>query len=59
MIDASIAALCFWLLGYGFAYGDDKGGFIGGSNFGCEVFSLPLCSSFHPVLASGFLHFIS
>lgn len=36
MIDASIAAVCFWLLGYGFAYGDDRGGFIGGTNFGCE-----------------------
>jgi len=30
MIDASIAALCFWLLGWGLAYGVDKGGFIGG-----------------------------
>ena len=31
--DACIAAICFWLLGYGFAYGKDQGGFIGGSNF--------------------------
>lgn len=37
MIDASIAAICFWLLGYGFAYGTDKGyGFIGSDNFATE-----------------------
>ena len=34
MIDASLAALIFWALGYGFAYGDTAGGFIGASNFG-------------------------
>ena len=28
-LDASGAAICFWLLGYGFAYGDTVGGFIG------------------------------
>jgi Amt family ammonium transporter len=33
MIDASLAAICFWLLGYGFAYGTDVGGFIGSDNF--------------------------
>ena len=33
MIDASLAAMCFWLLGYGFAYGTDAGGFIGTDNF--------------------------
>eukprot|EP00285_Hemiselmis_virescens_P019701 CAMPEP_0173377256 /NCGR_PEP_ID=MMETSP1356-20130122/455_1 /TAXON_ID=77927 ORGANISM="Hemiselmis virescens, Strain PCC157" /NCGR_SAMPLE_ID=MMETSP1356 /ASSEMBLY_ACC=CAM_ASM_000847 /LENGTH=543 /DNA_ID=CAMNT_0014329907 /DNA_START=16 /DNA_END=1647 /DNA_ORIENTATION=- len=33
-LDASGAAICFWLLGYGFAYGDTVGGFIGNSNFG-------------------------
>lgn len=29
ILDASGAAICFWLLGYGFAYGDTVGGFIG------------------------------
>jgi len=33
MMDACLAAICFWLLGYGFAYGEDRAGFIGGSNF--------------------------
>ena len=33
LIDASLAAVSFWLLGYGIAYGDDSGGFIGTSNF--------------------------
>lgn len=36
MIDASIAALCFWLMGWGFAAGEDKGGFIGGSGFAAD-----------------------
>jgi len=36
MIDASIAAVCFWLIGYGLAYGNDKKGFIGTNNFGLE-----------------------
>jgi Amt family ammonium transporter len=31
--DASIAALCFWIVGYGFAYGESAGGFIGKDNF--------------------------
>ena len=26
MVDASIAAVCFWLVGYGFAYGTDRTG---------------------------------
>jgi len=34
--DASIAAICFWLLGYGFAYGDSEGGFIGKTNFALQ-----------------------
>jgi Amt family ammonium transporter len=34
LMDACIGAICFWLLGYGFAYGDDKDGkFIGTANF--------------------------
>ena len=33
MIDASLAAICFWLMGWGFAYGTDAGGFIGTDNF--------------------------
>jgi hypothetical protein len=28
-LDASGAAICYWLLGYGFAYGETVGGFIG------------------------------
>ena len=36
MLDASLAAMCFWLLGYGIAYGTDKGGFIGSSNFAID-----------------------
>jgi Amt family ammonium transporter len=34
VLDAAIGAIAFWLLGYGFAYGEDKGGFIGGDLFG-------------------------
>ena len=33
ILDACISAICFWLLGYGFAYGQDAGGFIGTSYF--------------------------
>jgi len=32
-LDASGAAICFWLLGFGFAYGDTVGGFIGDGNY--------------------------
>jgi Amt family ammonium transporter len=35
-LDASGAAICYWLLGYGFAYGDTVGGFIGNGNFGID-----------------------
>ena len=34
MIDASLAAVWFWAIGYGVAYGDTGGGFIGTTNFG-------------------------
>ena len=37
MIDASIAAICYWLLGYGFAFGKDREGFIGDSNYGLRA----------------------
>jgi Amt family ammonium transporter len=34
VMDASVAAICYWLLGYGFAYGNgDDGPFIGTANF--------------------------
>ena len=33
LLDASLGAISFWLLGYGFAFGADYGGFIGNSNF--------------------------
>ena len=33
MVDASIAAVCFWLVGYGIAYGDDLTGFMGRNRF--------------------------
>lgn len=33
IFDASIGALCWWALGYGFAMGDDSGGFIGKNAF--------------------------
>ena len=33
MIDASLAALCYWLLGYGIAFGTSKDGFIGSDTF--------------------------
>ena len=36
-IDASMAAIAFWLIGYGFAFGDDYEGFIGKTNFGCNL----------------------
>ena len=34
LIDGAISAIIFWLLGYGFAYGDTANGFIGTSKFG-------------------------
>jgi len=34
IMDGSIAAICFWLLGYGLAFGKTAGGFIGTDNFG-------------------------
>jgi len=37
LVDACVAAVAFWLLGYGFAYGDTAGGFIGTTNFGCAA----------------------
>ena len=33
LIDACSCAVAWWLLGYGFAYGESAGGFIGTSNF--------------------------
>eukprot|EP00281_Chroomonas_sp_CCMP1168_P019824 CAMPEP_0206227008 /NCGR_PEP_ID=MMETSP0047_2-20121206/8395_1 /ASSEMBLY_ACC=CAM_ASM_000192 /TAXON_ID=195065 /ORGANISM="Chroomonas mesostigmatica_cf, Strain CCMP1168" /LENGTH=498 /DNA_ID=CAMNT_0053650133 /DNA_START=15 /DNA_END=1511 /DNA_ORIENTATION=+ len=33
ILDASIAAFCFVFVGYGFAYGETAGGFIGTTNF--------------------------
>eukprot|EP00961_Rhodomonas_salina_P057951 778663-Rhodomonas_salina.1 len=33
MIDASIAAICFWIVGWALAYGDTAGGFIGTNHF--------------------------
>ncbi len=41
ILDASIAALCWWLLGYGFAYGTDVTGFIGKDMFANNVSALP------------------
>ena len=29
VMSVSIGAICFWLLGYGFAFGEDQSGFIG------------------------------
>ena len=34
LFDASIGAICWWLIGYGFAAGESAGGFIGGDSFG-------------------------
>ena len=34
MIDGAISVICFWVIGYGFAYGDTENGFIGKDNFG-------------------------
>mmetsp|Transcript_32671 Transcript_32671/g.72733 ORF Transcript_32671/g.72733 Transcript_32671/m.72733 type:complete len:494 (-) Transcript_32671:217-1698(-) len=34
LVDGSISAVAFWWLGYGFAYGDTRDGFIGASRFG-------------------------
>eukprot|EP01031_Cornospumella_fuschlensis_P042148 gene42148-51466_t len=36
VMDAAIGAIVFWLLGYGFAFGTDKGGFIGTSLFALD-----------------------
>ena len=38
-MDGAIAAICFWLVGYGIGFGEDAGGFIGTSNFGLADFS--------------------
>ncbi len=34
VMDGAVAAICFWLLGFGFAYGETAGGFIGTTGFG-------------------------
>ena len=40
LIDGCVAAIAFWLIGWGFAYGEDQGGFIGKTNFGAvDVFN--------------------
>jgi Amt family ammonium transporter len=36
ILDAIISAFFFWLLGFGFAYGKDVGGFIGNSLFALD-----------------------
>lgn len=36
LMDACIAAIVYWLLGYGFAYGTDSGGFIGTTLFALD-----------------------
>lgn len=39
LIDICITTILWWLLGYGMAYGEDKGSFIGGSKFTASDFS--------------------
>jgi Amt family ammonium transporter len=36
LLDAIISAFFFWLIGFGFAYGKDVGGFIGNSLFALD-----------------------
>mmetsp|Transcript_331 Transcript_331/g.582 ORF Transcript_331/g.582 Transcript_331/m.582 type:complete len:500 (-) Transcript_331:320-1819(-) len=36
ILDAAISAFFFWLLGFGFAYGETQGGFIGGDLFALD-----------------------
>jgi Amt family ammonium transporter len=38
ILDASGAAVCYWLIGYGLAFGDTVNGFCGNSNFGLRAF---------------------
>jgi len=41
VLDGCCAALAFWLIGYGFAFGETAGGFIGTTNFGStEIFNV-------------------
>lgn len=50
--DASLGALCWWLFGYGVAFGEDKGnGFIGGSEFALKGSSYEICFSKYYSLA--------
>lgn len=37
-MDACIGGIVFWLFGYGFAYGGEKGGFIGSKYFAGKGF---------------------
>ena len=34
LMDGAVVAICYWFLGYGFAFGNSKGGFIGVSQYG-------------------------
>lgn len=34
VLNGFIAVICYWILGYGFAFGNTKGGFIGVSDYG-------------------------
>jgi len=40
VLDGAVAAIGFWLIGYGIAFGETAGGFIGTTNFGAvEIFN--------------------
>ncbi|CAM9690808.1 unnamed protein product [Discosporangium mesarthrocarpum] len=43
--DASLGALCWWLVGYGVAFGTDAGGFIGTDGFALKGFNFEINGS--------------
>lgn len=48
VMDASIAGICYWLIGYGIAYGGpDDNGFIGSDNFALSLLPEEDGSGFH------------
>lgn len=47
ILDGSIASICFWLLGWGFAYGTSAGGFIGTDQFALSDASFKSGTGFH------------
>mmetsp|Transcript_56343 Transcript_56343/g.115226 ORF Transcript_56343/g.115226 Transcript_56343/m.115226 type:complete len:500 (+) Transcript_56343:105-1604(+) len=58
IMDGAIAAVCFWLIGYGIGFGDTAGGFIGTSNFGLSDYYAECAEGMEGVLCGrrGYAH---